>query len=116
MTWHIRAITDECTTCELCGRVELKRTVLLETEDGEQLWAGTSCAAKKVGTTAAKMRGAANTFLNRKAAYESWFPDWYRTQFKMSIREAIEKYGPAAEKGIELTRRQYMKKNGFYEA
>jgi hypothetical protein len=114
--WHIRAITDECNTCEVCGKEELKRTVLLETAEGDQLWAGTSCAARKARTTVARIRNGINTYLNRKAAYESWFPDYFRNTFGMTIQQMIEKHGPDARTGIELTRKQYMRRNGFLGA
>ena len=42
---EIKGITDSVTTCDCCGRTHLKRTVAIETEDGEILHYGTSCAA-----------------------------------------------------------------------
>lgn len=49
--WVIKGITDDCTTCECCGRQNLKRTVALApldcdgNEDGDPVYYGTSCAA-----------------------------------------------------------------------
>lgn len=42
---EIRGITDSVTTCDCCGKTNLKRTVAIETESGEILHYGTSCAA-----------------------------------------------------------------------
>ena len=39
------AITDDVTTCDCCGRTDLKRTVVLRSEDGAIRYHGTSCAA-----------------------------------------------------------------------
>ncbi|MFG2986167.1 hypothetical protein ACGFYQ_33785 [Streptomyces sp. NPDC048258] len=55
--WVIKGITDDCTTCECCGRTNLKRTVALApldadgNEDGEPAYYGTSCAAIALGRT-----------------------------------------------------------------
>ncbi len=42
---EIRGITDSVSTCDCCGKTNLKRTVAIETESGEILHYGTSCAA-----------------------------------------------------------------------
>lgn len=41
----VLGITDTVTTCDCCGKKNLKRTVVLDTETGV-LYYGTSCAAK----------------------------------------------------------------------
>jgi hypothetical protein len=46
--------TNECTTCDLCGRVELKCTIELiaidrETGDREEVYYGSGCAKKALG-------------------------------------------------------------------
>lgn len=56
--YTVKGTTDEVTECELCGRVELKGTVILVpldpdgNPDGEPVYFGTSCAAKAAGWTA----------------------------------------------------------------
>lgn len=45
MNLQIRGITDEITACDACGKKHLKKTVVLETEDGEIVHYGTDCAA-----------------------------------------------------------------------
>ena len=42
---EIKGITDSVTTCDCCGKTNLKRTVAIETENGEIVYYGTSCAA-----------------------------------------------------------------------
>jgi hypothetical protein len=44
-------ITDEVTTCECCGRSELKATVAMELSDGGILFYGRTCAARNSGKT-----------------------------------------------------------------
>ncbi len=38
-------ITDSVSTCDCCGRTNLKRTVALVKEDGSEVFYGTTCAA-----------------------------------------------------------------------
>lgn len=55
--YRVAGTTDEMTTCELCGRDELKGTVVLEPLDvdgngeGVYCYFGSSCAAKAAGWT-----------------------------------------------------------------
>ena len=50
--FKVRGINDEQTFCDLCGKVNLKKTVILENvETGEVLRVGTSCAASKIHNT-----------------------------------------------------------------
>ena len=44
-------ITDEVTTCECCGRSELKATVAMQLSDGGILFYGRTCAARNSGKT-----------------------------------------------------------------
>jgi hypothetical protein len=45
----ILGITDECTTCELCGRIELKSTVIIGEDSVETGRYGSICASKILG-------------------------------------------------------------------
>lgn len=63
MTKRIIGATDEQTTCDACGRAELKLTVIIGDEDGYEIGRyGTSCADMVLGngkgkrTTAQKVR------------------------------------------------------------
>lgn len=55
--FKILGTTDDVTECDLCGRVELKGTVVLLPvdadggADGEAMYFGTSCAARAAGWT-----------------------------------------------------------------
>ncbi len=47
---HIMGVTDEQTECDKCGKVELKRTVIVHDEDGNEHGRyGTSCASRVLG-------------------------------------------------------------------
>jgi hypothetical protein len=68
-SYRLHGITDDTDTCEICGKVELRRVVMLAALDAdgnteEIVYAGTTCAARAlskrgVRTTAAKVRDAA---------------------------------------------------------
>jgi hypothetical protein len=49
-------ITDEITTCECCGRSELKATVAMQLNDGGILFYGRSCAARNSGKTTKQIK------------------------------------------------------------
>lgn len=61
ITYRIKGITDDVTTCECCGRRNLKRTVALAYVDADNLeggvsYYGTGCAATFMGCTRGQMR------------------------------------------------------------
>lgn len=58
--------TDETTTCECCGKPNLKKTVVLETEDGGEVRYGVDCAAKAL--LGKKSRSNRNTIIARAQA------------------------------------------------
>lgn len=66
--------TDECDTCDLCGRDDLKRTVVIRLLDsGETIYAGSDCASRTLGWTQATVRSrakAADRDAHRKAMQE----------------------------------------------
>lgn len=47
----ILGINDDVTTCECCGRTNLKATVVLETEHGDIRHYGRDCAARAIHGT-----------------------------------------------------------------
>lgn len=62
--FRILGTTDEVTACQLCGRVELKGTIMLGVldEDGnveETVYYGASCGAKAAGWTTKVVRDSA---------------------------------------------------------
>jgi len=53
--------TDDVLDCDVCGRpLNRERTLAYRTDAGDVEYAGTSCAAKVLGTTAPKARAAAD--------------------------------------------------------
>lgn len=44
--FKIIGISDDCTECCQCGRTNLKKTVVIENEEGIENYYGTECAAK----------------------------------------------------------------------
>lgn len=47
---HIMGVTDEQTECDRCGKLELKRIVIVHNEDGSEVGRyGTSCASAVLG-------------------------------------------------------------------
>lgn len=63
ISYRVRGTADDVTTCQQCGKPELKGTVILDILDAdgnteEVTYVGTTCAAKMTGgrTTGAKIR------------------------------------------------------------
>lgn len=60
--YRVIGTTDESTECDLCGKVELKATVMLVplddggNDDGDVCYFGTSCAAKAAGWTVREVK------------------------------------------------------------
>lgn len=51
MIYKFVGISDECLTCELCGRSELKKTIALMDESGNFGYYGSECAATLLNTS-----------------------------------------------------------------
>lgn len=78
-TYRVLGTTDEVTTCEICGREELKGTIVLGVLDADgnveaEMYAGSSCGAKAAGRTgrnaAGKLRDEADA-VTRKVKAEA---------------------------------------------
>ncbi|MFD8226889.1 hypothetical protein ACFV16_22260 [Streptomyces massasporeus] len=113
--YRVIGTTDESTECDLCGKVELKVTVMLVpldadgNDDGDVCYFGTSCAAKAAGWTvrevkagikraAAEKLAAERTrrIAEREAetkAYNAWVAETYGTG--APLKDAIQKHGVA---------------------
>lgn len=64
--------TDDVTTCECCGKQNLKSTVALELEDGgEPVYFGVTCAARALAMSAKDVRVAARTADRARATAEA---------------------------------------------
>lgn len=73
MAAKILGINDEVTTCECCGRTNLKKTVVLGTEHGEVRY-GTACAAKALRQSERSVKAAATVAeQNRTRPVKYWF-------------------------------------------
>lgn len=71
--YRVLGTTDDVTTCECCGRADLKGTVALQwTLDGEAMgrpvFFGCVCAARAVGRPAKEIKAAAKSADDEKAA------------------------------------------------
>lgn len=86
-------ITDEQTTCDLCGKSNLKRTVRLRFEDdAEECHYGVDCAARALGRTQTFVRNAAEnaqSLADREAAR--------RVDFMNRYAAAYDAFGAARE-------------------
>lgn len=67
MLAKVIGISDEVTTCECCGRTNLKRTVVISDGDGE-VYYGTECAARAMNLSKAKVESELS-MLRRAAIY-----------------------------------------------
>lgn len=110
--WKIVGVNDDSTECEVCGRVDLKSTVHLVLDNGSELRAGSSCAARKVGTTAAKMRGTIKAYRLRLEVARCNFPDWFRVSYGMSVEQFLRQ-NPTRRNIAEQRYRRYMRREGF---
>lgn len=111
--YKVLGTTDDVTACDLCGKPELKGTVVLMpldvegNEDGEACYFGTSCAAKAAGWTLKEVRAGikaakeaevaaerARRIAEREAetkAYNAWVAETYGAD----VKGAIQTYGVA---------------------
>lgn len=105
--FRVLGTTDDVTVCELCGRSELKGTIVLDELDedgnttGEVVYYGTSCGARAAGWTAKEVRKAAKQADDAKreaerAAAQARF-DAERAEW-LAARDAwiSENFGPDA--------------------
>jgi hypothetical protein len=101
--FRVLGTTDDVTTCELCGREELKGTVVLMPLDedgndfGEPVYYGSACGAKAAGWTTREVVSAAKKADTERreaerAAREAKDREWTAT------RDAwiADKFGPDA--------------------
>lgn len=109
--------TDEITTCQICGKPELKGTVILGILDAdgnveEVVYAGSTCAARRLGghTTATQIRNAAAAAdLKRRRAVEfareqlSWWEPIEGN--RVAIRELYFGANPSARGNVNAIER-----------
>lgn len=68
--YTIEGITDERDSCDCCGKTNLKRTVVLRTEDGEFVFFGTTCAARAMKRTVKEVKAGIKSAEDRKREIE----------------------------------------------
>lgn len=113
--YKVLGTTDDVTTCDLCGKPELKGTVVLApldvdgNEGGDVEYFGTSCAAKAAGWTLKEVRAGVKAAKEEAAkaeraariaareaetkAYNAWVAETYGVG--ATLKDAIQKFGVA---------------------
>lgn len=133
-TYRVLGTTDEVTTCEICGREELKGTIVLGVLDADgnveaEMYAGSSCGAKAAGRTgrnaATKFRDEADA-TTRKVKAEAddarkmrEHYQWHRLPFVQVVNEFRLAHYHAAwarnttpEQWAEMTQAMITRRNG----
>jgi hypothetical protein len=68
VTYRVAGTTDDANECEICGKTDLRGTVILDTGNGH-VYAGSDCAARLTGRPVKEIRtAAARADRARKAA------------------------------------------------
>jgi hypothetical protein len=111
--YRVIGTTDESTECDLCGKVELKATVMLMpldadgNDDGDVCYFGTSCAAKAAGWTVREVRAGIKRAAAEKLAAErdrriaereaetKAYNAWVAETYGAGVKDAIQKHGVA---------------------
>jgi predicted nucleic acid-binding Zn ribbon protein len=96
--YRIKGTTDECTTCEKCGRSDLKKTIVLAILDADgneedYTYYGSDCAARALGTKQTSVKQMAD------------FADYERPYQIARAKEEIAVYSALDTPG---------KRSGFY--
>lgn len=89
MAAQFLGVSDEVTTCECCGKKNLKRTVAISFDGGSPVYYGTDCAARTLGRKASVVKDQM-----RAVAYAQKWLAAGRT--RESIAEVISVHGTAA--------------------
>ncbi len=109
-SYRVRGTTDDVTTCQQCGKPELKGTVILDILDADGntediTYAGTTCAAKMTGLriTGAKIR------------QQAVAADYRRAEAVRTAREILAHYAPfEAKRPIALGNAYWTANAGFF--
>lgn len=88
-------VSDEITTCEHCGKQDLKRTIAIETEDGSIVHYGCDCAARALKQSSANVN---TRDMNQLADVLAYGQKWLAVYDAQTIASAIwKKYGFLSE-------------------
>lgn len=122
--YRVKGTTDEVTECELCGKPELKGTVMLTSldadgnEEGDVSYFGTSCAAKAAGWTVKEVRAGVRRAADEERERErvrriavdeaarEFLADWYQEHYGTpDLQRASERAGlsPVRTSGPAIT-------------
>jgi hypothetical protein len=72
MSFKFLGITDEITSCDCCGKTNLKKTVVLENESGNVVYYGVDCASQAI-TGNKKNRKLIETYAMAVQYAEKWY-------------------------------------------
>ncbi|MQS17472.1 hypothetical protein F7Q99_36135 [Streptomyces kaniharaensis] len=101
--YRILGTTDENTTCDHCGRKDLKHTVVFDIADaegnptGELFYAGSSCA-----TTLPGLQHLSAATIRQRARSAQLAADVRAAQEREWAGEILAKYGPVEHRGAGL--------------
>ncbi len=106
-TYRAMGMVDDVTTCEICGKPELKGTVRLViidadgAEDGE-VYAGVTCAARRAGRKASDIRTEAvradrERLQAKRDAHRAW-SDAHHAQYMSRLRASVGEDSRFAER------------------
>lgn len=94
MNATLLAVTDETSTCECCGKTNLKRVAVLQLADGSVVRYGRDCAARKLGKVVGKAIDAKVEEQNILVTIKSLIAKWAGKYSEAQIANHIHvKYG-----------------------
>jgi len=94
MNATLLAVTDETSTCECCGKTNLKRVAVLQLADGSVVRYGRDCAARKLGKVVGKAIDAKVEEQNTLTTIKSLIAKWAGKYSEAQIANHIHvKYG-----------------------
>ncbi len=101
-TITVLGTTDDVTECGICGKVELKGTMVLDI-DGDTVYAGFTCGAKMAGRPVRELRAAAKVADDAKRAAEQERRDAeHRAEQAAFLGWVAETYGVTASQPSDL--------------
>lgn len=112
--YRVHGMTDDTDTCEICGKIELRRVVMLAVLDvdgntEEIIYAGTTCASRKLAKSgkrvpAARVRDAAAAAARVMESAKSWADEFRSLRFNDYLKA---NWTHAENFGVQATRNAY---------
>lgn len=103
VTYKILGITDDKTSCEKCGKTNLKRTVAISIDGADPVFYGTTCAARAIANNSKAVRATAEniTELANAIAYaQKWQRHYAAAGYTGEDRSGRQIEGQAITKAI----------------